>query len=440
MELKSFTYYRSAIMLTLVMFGAMSVNAQGTDVATPVDTTTYALYRPMVGHRVAHSKNGELNIRVYTYLRYLNQTGLDSTYVDGFGNDKTVDQRQDIQLQKVSIYFTGWAFDPKFSYFLYVWTSNSSQGQDAQVVVAGNISYTFNKYIKVTGGIMSLPGVRTTEGNFPFWFSVDNRTIADEYMRPSYTSGVQMRGALIEKMSYSIMLGNNMSTLGVDAGQLDDGLNTVAAALVYLPTTGEYGMFNGSYGDYDYHKKVATRVGAHYTRSTETRQGQPSTDAFENVQLRVSDGSPIFTPNLFGDGTQINEARDQMFSLDAGAKYKGFSLEGEYYWRQIDNFEVIGNPLNIDALHDTGVQLLASAMVLPKKLQFYTTYSQVFGEYGEPSEFRLGLNFFPFKKTNYVRLNAQCTFLDKSPVGGLAYPYTVGGNGMVFNMDLEINF
>jgi hypothetical protein len=43
-----------------------------------------------------------------------------------------------------------------------------------------------------------------------------------------------------------MMLGNNMSTLGVDAGQIDAKLNTFAGALVFLPTTGEYGMFNGS--------------------------------------------------------------------------------------------------------------------------------------------------------------------------------------------------
>ena len=219
------------------------------------DTTKYVPYRMMQGHRVAKSKFGELNIRPYTYFRYLNQTGIDQTYIDGFGKTQTVDTRQDIQLQKVSIYFTGWAFDPKFTYFLYVWTSNASQGQGAQVVVAGNLSYTFNKHFKLTGGIMSLPGVRSTEGNFPFWLSVDNRMIADEYMRPSYTSGIQAKGEIVKKLSYQVMLGNNMSTLGVDAGQIDNKLNTVAGALVYLPTTGEYGMFNGAYGDYDMHEK-----------------------------------------------------------------------------------------------------------------------------------------------------------------------------------------
>ena len=129
-----------------------------------------------------------------------------------------------------------------------------------------------------------------------------------------------------------------------------------------------------------------------------------------------------------------------MTSLDAGAKYKGFSLEGEYYWRELDNFKTIGPAIPQSNLRDNGFQLLASAMVFPKKLQLYTTYSRIYGEYGDPSELRLGLNFFPFKKTNYTRLNAQCMFLDESPVGGLAYPYAVGGNGVAFNIDLEINF
>src|SRR6476659_7014692 len=309
-------FWCSVMMSVLALSLSIIAHAQGQEITTANigdDTTKYVPYRMMQGHRVAKSKFGELNIRPYTYLRYLNQKAIDETYTDGFGKKQTVDTRQDVQLQKVSIYFTGWAFDPKFTYFLYIWTSNASQGQGAQVVVAGNLSYTFNKYLKLTGGIMSLPGVRSTEGNFPFWLSVDNRMIADEYMRPSYTSGFQAKGEIVKKLSYQIMLGNNMSTLGVDAGQIDNKFNTIAGALVYLPTTGEYGMFNGAYGDYDMHEQVATRVGAHYTRSTETRQGQPTSDAFENVSLRVSDGSSIFLPSLFNPGTQIDEARDQMF-------------------------------------------------------------------------------------------------------------------------------
>ncbi len=56
-----------------------------------------------------------------------------------------------------------------------------------------------------------------------------------------------------------------------------------------------------------------------------------------------------------------------MFSVDAGVKHKGFALEGEYYWRKIDNFKLIGSPMALTELNDNGFQLLASAMVIPKK-------------------------------------------------------------------------
>ncbi len=66
---------------------------------------------------------------------------------------------------------------------------NASQGSSAQVVLAGNLSYSSNKYLTVTSGIMSLPGTRSVEGNFPFWLAVDSRLIADEFFPPSYLHG-----------------------------------------------------------------------------------------------------------------------------------------------------------------------------------------------------------------------------------------------------------
>ena len=98
------------------------------------------------------------------------------------------------ELNKVVIYFRGWVMDPKFRYVFYVWTANTSQGLGAQVVVAGNLTYAFNKHISVAGGVDALPGVRSVEGNFPLWLSVDNRSIADEFFRPSYTMGFWVAG------------------------------------------------------------------------------------------------------------------------------------------------------------------------------------------------------------------------------------------------------
>ena len=97
---------------------------------------------PNVGFLLFDGEKGQIYFRLFTYGRYLNQRNLDESYVDAFGNTKTVQRRQDIQLQKFFAPFSGWFLTPKMRYYLYVWSSNASQGDPAQVVGAGNISGT----------------------------------------------------------------------------------------------------------------------------------------------------------------------------------------------------------------------------------------------------------------------------------------------------------
>ena len=42
--------------------------------------------------------------------------------------------------------------------------------------------------------------------------------------------GVWVRGNVFDRLTYRRMLGNNLSQLGVDAGQLDNKLNTCSPA------------------------------------------------------------------------------------------------------------------------------------------------------------------------------------------------------------------
>ncbi|MCG3204619.1 MAG: hypothetical protein KCHDKBKB_01334 [Elusimicrobia bacterium] len=394
-------------------------------------------YTPRRGFQVADTPSGDLNIRLFAYVRYLNQKSLDNSYTDSFGTTSPVQQRQDIMFQKTVVYFLGWFLDPKFRYLTYVWTSNTSQGQGAQVVVAGKVMYKFNDYFTFGGGTDSLPGARSTEGNFPYWLGVDNRLISDEYFRPSYTMGVFANGKVVDRLAYSVMLGNNLSQLGVDAGQLDNGLNTISSALIWMPTTGEFGTGSG-FGDFQNHKKLASRIGVHYTQSDENFQGQPNTDAFENVQIRLSDGNSIFEPNLFGPGVRVTDALYHMSSLDAGLKYHGFTLEGETYWRWIDDLRGSGTS-GIGQLKDTGFQLQGSAMLMPQVLQLYASGSKVFGQYGDPWDTRLGINWYPWKKEE-MRWNFEYIELYKSPVGGASLPYVVGGTGPVFHSNFMITF
>lgn len=434
--LKCIRYFSAIVVVLFCYFSEL--HAQAADSSSGDGEGENGSFTPGSGFKIVKTKHGEMNFRVFTYVRYLNQEGLDSSYTDAFGNTTSLDKRQDAQLNKVSIQFLGWVMDPKFRYLFYVWSQNTSQGLGAQVVVGGFLTYKFDKHFNFSGGIFSLPTVRTTEGTFPCWLTVDNRSIADEYFRGSYTTGFWAEGEIIERLKYKAMIGNNLSQLGVDAGQLNNGFNTLSAALNWYPSTGEFGEKNG-YGDFEGHQIVASRFGVHFSRSPEDRQGAPKTDAFENVTLRLSDGNSIFTPDLFGNGIQVYNATYHMSSLDAGIKYEGYALEGEFYWRWMNGFTGPGTEsLTFDMLVDNGFQLMGSSMLLPKTLQLYVVWAKVFGQYGIPWEVRGGVNFYPFEN-QVVRCNLECIHTEHSPVGGLSLPYQVGGTGNIFDFNLMLD-
>ena len=156
--------------------------------------------------------------------------------------------------------------------------------------------------------------------------------IADEFFRPSYTSGIFARGEIAKGLRYTVMWGDNLSQLGVDAGQLGNNMSAVSGSLVWMPTTGEFGATNG-FGDFEGHDTVATRLGFHYTRSDEDRQEQPGTEAPDNSQIRLSDGNIVFAPGLFGPGINVTDVfyrwnRSTRASSTAGSRSKASTTGG----------------------------------------------------------------------------------------------------------------
>jgi hypothetical protein len=388
------------------------------------------------GFRIADTDYGTLNFSVWAYARYLNQKNLDETYTDSFGRTKTLDLRNDLQLNKVNLYFKGWIYDPKFSYMFFVWTQNAQMGDGAQVVLGGGLDYSFSQQINVGAGVTQNPGTRSLRGTFPFWNRVDTRMIADEFHRPSYTTGLYVYGNVAHDLQYKAVLGNNLSQLGVNAVQLDAEFNTFSASLNWMPQ-GEFGQRAG-WGDFEYHEELVTNVGFGFTQSREDRQSQPGETTIENSQIRLSDGTRLFDDGAFGTVGRVNKATYHMASLDAAAKVRGWDFSAAYYKRLVDDFETEGF-IPVDELNDWGYQIQVSKMVLPQKLAVYVGYSKIFGEYGDPYDHVLGINWYPFKQ-RLLRMNTEFMHLKNSPVGYPSVPMLVGGNGTVFSTSLEMVF
>ena len=172
------------------------------------------------------ARRAQIYFRLFSYARYLNQRSLDPTYVDSFGNTKTVQLRQDIQLQKFFAPFSGWFLTPKFRYYLYVWSSNPSQGDPAQVVGAGNLSYTFNRFVDVRRRHHVAAGRAEHRRAVPVLAqrrqSPDRRRILQRLVHRRRVA----QGRAPAKLKYMAMIANNLSVLGVSATQLDNKLDT----------------------------------------------------------------------------------------------------------------------------------------------------------------------------------------------------------------------
>ncbi len=89
--------------------------------------------------------------------------------------------------------------------------------------------------------------------------------------------------------------------------------------------------------------------------------------------------------------------------------------------------------------HDSGFKVEGSAMALPKLLQAYISGSKIFGEYGDPWDFKGGVNYYPFRN-ELVRWNAEYLYVRRSPVGALSLPMPVGANGGIVFSSFLVNF
>ena len=121
--------------------------------------------------------------------------------------------------------------------------------------------------------------------------------------------------------------------------------------------------------------------------------------------LRLSDGTLLFAPNAFNTGAQINKATYNMLDLDGGLKWRGWSLDAEYYFRWLGNFDVTGT-IPVTSLFDHGFQVYASTMLKPDYWQ--ASGGTIFGQYRIPWDLAAGLTYFPFGHKE-VHMNGQAS-------------------------------
>jgi hypothetical protein len=366
-----------------------------------------------------------LKFNINTQLRYLNTQGSEADYTDHLGVTREVHARNDITVNRAMFILGGYVFDQRARYSFTVWTSAGA----ASIVVASNIGWQFNKAIAITAGYTGVPGSRSLVNTFPF-FTATDRSMADNFFRPGFTQGVWANGEPVKGLNYLAFVGNGLNTLNISANKIDTHL-LFSGSVWWEPlgAYGEPGKSRNMYDDYFAKEDVRLRLGTAYTRSREDRFSNLDQSSPENTSLYNSDGVLTFSTGAFAPGVTVDQATYRLWAADAGMKWNGLAVNGQYFFRWLDDFEADG-PLPIASTFDHGAEISASYFVAPKEWMVYGRASWVRGEFGDSYEYGGGVKWH-FLPTERLWINTELFRVNRAPYSGAFTPYTTGMTGWV---------
>jgi hypothetical protein len=240
----------------------------------------------------------------------------------------------------------------------------------------------------------------------------------------------------LPRFYYNVSVNTNLSQLGVTASN-DPRTFSTSAALLWMPTTGEFGP-RGGFGDLEHHEQVATRFGI---SGAHVKEGRAAADSLppNETQLRLSDGVYAFDIGALAPGVTVRFLDYDEVALDAGLKYRGFTFQGEYFTRRLSNFEATG-PLPLTSILDRGLQLQVGYMVVPKLVHLYGTTGQIWDEFERnPWEISGGISVYPMKVRSW-RLNLHVIRIEQSPTGSNFGYYVAGQSGTTISLATDVIF
>jgi hypothetical protein len=387
-------------------------------------------FTPAKGFDIVHTRRASLNISFYGLFRYMNQLPGDQTFVDHLGRTRPVKARNDLNWHRTFVWLTGFFYTSKFRYNISLWSLPTTQ----QSLLFGNLQYGVSPALTLGVGIGPNLTVRSVQGSWPFWGSSD-RQMAEDFFRGGFSSAFFVTGRPINRFYYTASVNTNISQLGVTASN-DTRDFAYSASVSWMPTTGEFGP-RGGLGDLEYHQKLATRFGVSAGHSRESRYANDSVPP-NATQIKLSDGVNPFDADALVPGVTVQKLDYDELAADAGFKYRGFSFQGEYYWRRLSDFQAAEGPVPLSSIVDHGFQVQGMQMVVPRLVGAYLTYGYVFDDFQRhPWELSGGVSVWP-SGTRSWRLNVHIIRIERSPAASNFGFYTSGQSGTTISIGTDI--
>lgn len=392
------------------------------------ETGQYVLVRPHDAQRMPFG----LRFDVFTQARFQNFASSRRSWVDAEGVTQPLRSFNSFEVSRNFLVFSGFGIDPRLQYTAIIFSSTSIN----DTVYLGWINYRFNRAFDLRVGNWLIPGTREWYESFRWTLGAD-RLMATTFFRPNISPGVWAQGEPIDGLNYVAMIANsnNRFTQGVATRV---GSSLAFGGTVWYEPTDDYGVGTS---DVEFHEARSFRLGTSVNIAHESNQGLTlaSIRNPEDTLIRLSDGTPLFRPNVLGPGIEVQSTNLQLWTLDASMKYRGLGISGEYFFRWLDDIRTIGGRSPYGSLFDTGALLQAGYFLRPHKLEAFARTSFVTGRFGGGVEYGGGLNWYP-RGTRSWRTTAEVLRIEGSPAQNFITGYRAGETGTLFQLQWLTDF
>jgi len=369
----------------------------------------------------------ELKANFRSQFRLVSFTANEDTWTDSTGAVRPVDDRQNFELARARLIFSGHAFTPQFKFFMQM-DGNTDSGAIVSLIDAWG-SWSFSESFAIQAGQRKVPAGRNwLLGAFDTRLA--DRAFSNEFFRPSRTTGLWFVGDPTDDTHYELMLGQGFNTQGLAPSET--GNNFAVGGSAWWDIVGDYGPARPS--DFEIHDDPAFRIGSSWVSSV---VGTPGRQSVEADFLRLTDGTRLTDPGALAPGATVESFDVTLMAIDAAFKYRGWSANGEYFWRSVTDLKA--NLPVPDVGLQQGFYAEGGFFVLPQQFELNSQIAYVTGRPGSTISYATGFSYYP-RKTQNFKFTIDATLLDGSPANSPGSEILVGDDGVLVRAQWQIVF
>jgi hypothetical protein len=367
----------------------------------------------------------ELTIGFHNQFRYTRFNQGAGRFFDAAGNDRLARDRNDFDINRGRLVFSGFAFHPDVGFYVNI--DYSTVAADTIQPLLAWITFQVRKEFNFYMGLGKVPGTWEWQQTSRYTLGTD-RTMATTFFRPSISAGVWASGSLTDRLHYTAFIGDGFNTLTLQPDDLDTQL--VYSGLAWWEPLGDFGV---GFSDLEHHPQAAMRIGHGLTHTTNESAPNLGPGA-EGTVIRVSDGTRLVTPGIFAPDESVNAFDIWLYTAHLGVKRRGVSFSTEYFLRWLRNLEGTQGS-RFGSLFDHGFYAQGSFFAVPDRIEVFARGSQVSGAFGTGDEIACGFNWYLFGQRN-ARATFELTDVNDSPAQQSRTGYVAGGSGTLFRTQL----